>query len=414
MALLLLDNLYRETIGTRVYQGSIDGVSGEYDHFKKQVYEIATAFSRSPHFEIIDSYSDRWWSNKPWDGQQYSWDPYLYRPSASYTGKRHKGDPIVDTEVRSSGYTYPIWSSYGDSAWSLTHTDIGHYNSWFVVECQTENPILAAMGFSGLPKWQMKFQWYSSTAHPALQDVSDPTGVKYPDYHDNERIMVTRMGAWGGWDLADVTPDFNPASPPLPAGVTPSTQNSHFTMGSGAADMRTQFIITSSGVVNIISTVSSGGKGFVYNGLYAGDVIPRTVVDMPMPRALYGNSWGTSEGFSYNGFLEADGASSGKRFFSFWDYNNELVNRSIYHGSRRSALRWAAANHPYADYLEKDAHPIIIFPDSRPGMMIELSYMKQGYCSAQQTSHNKNWLHIGPTWGTIFPWDGVTDPWAGY
>jgi len=404
MALLLLDNLYRETITTRVYRGGVDQISGDYPQFEQQFFELAEALSRSPHFKIIDSYSNRWWSNRPWDG------PLPDTPLATYTTKRHKGDPIADTEVRSSGYTYPIWYSYGDTGGAY-HGDVGAVNSWFVAECQTENPALAAMGFTGLPKWQIKFQWIHTDA-TGLEDVSDPTGVKYPDYHHSDRVDVHRLAPWGGWDLADVTPDFNPSSPPLPVGAVASSQNSRISLGGGDANYRTQYIITADGMLYIIATTSSGGKGFNYAGAVVGDVVPRTVASMPTPRAMFQSDWGYT-GFSYDGFLEEDGSISGNRNWSFWDYNNEYVNKSSYSTNRRSALMWAMQN-AQDGYLVHDTHPIIVFPYSRPGMMFEIGHMRKMFCSAQQTIANKSLFIPGPDWSAAFPWDGVTDPYEGY
>lgn len=403
--LSLLDNLFRDTIDTRVYRGSIDGITGEYDNFEKQAFELAEAFSRSPHFEIIDSYTNKWWSNRPYDGDLIDpGPPPIYEPPKLVTSKRYKGDPITGTETRGGSFVYPIWYDWTE--------DIGEYDSWFVVECQTENPALAAMGFSGLPKWQMKIQW-DGRFTGAYADVSDPTGVKYPDYHGSDRCMLARMGAFGGWDLADVTPDFDPATPPLPAGVTPSLQNSLFTMGSGAADLRTQFVITAKGVVYVISTVSGGGKGFSYVGLIAGDVIPRTVASMPMPRVVYGNSWGQS-GFGREDFLQAPAQYPTNRWFSYWDWNYDVKDRLWYYGNRRSSLVQAQSS-IYDGFDICSSHPITVFPFDQNGMMFELSYMRQAWCSGGgQTTGNKRWLHPGYGWSAIFPWDGVTDPYEGY
>lgn len=405
MTLLLLDSLYRETIGPRVYRGSIDVISGDYPNFNRQLYEMAEALSRSPHFKIIDSYASNWWENKPWDGQEYDpGPPPLYRPSASYVGKRYKGDPIADVSVRNSGQSYPIWDHYAE---------VGYDNPWFVAECQTENPALAAMGFSGLQKWQIKFQHHSRNGPGNFIDVSDPSGVKYPRFHDDDDIMVARISPWGGWDLADTDPDFNPSSPPLPVGTPPTHDNMRIHIGGGDADQRTQFILTADGMLAILATTSFGGKEMTKFGLWAGDVIPKTTSHMPMPRALFTDEGGY-DGFDQVGFLKEAGSWSSTRRWSFWDNNNDLRFYKSYKTHRKSTMRDAL---PSAGdgYTKVGAYPIIVFLNNPDGFVFQIGHLLETYSNGIHLSYDKNWLYTNNLgWCTVFPWDGVTEPYDGY
>ena len=360
------------------YVGTLDGISGDYPHYPQQTFELASALSASSHFNIIDSYS-------------------------SVTG-RYKGDPIADA----------IWTS---------SSSLGSNNTWLVFECTTLNPKLTALGYSGLPNWQMKVQYQTSTT--GFADVSDPTGVKYTKFHDDGRIYVGRFAPWGGWDLADTTPDFNPATPPLPSGAVASSDNHSMHLGGGDAPNRTQYIVKADGQLIIAATKAEGGHGFIRVSCIAGDVVPRSVNSMPNPRAFYGNGNGNAN-MSYGGVLSEDGSWSNSNGdydtvngedggWAFWDWNDELV-QTKYKTQRRSALMYAQANGqdvatPYGPNV---SHPVIVFPEKRTGYIFEISHCRKMFGVALQATGNKQYLMLDYKWCLVLPWDGATDPYAGY
>jgi hypothetical protein len=361
------------------YIGTIGGISGDYPDYEQQAWELANALSASAHFNIIDSYS-------------------------TVVG-RYKGDPVADA----------IWGSV---------SQVGDVNDWFVIECQTENPALGALGYSGLPKWQMKFQWDGRFTGNFI-DVSDPTGVKYPKFHGEDRCFLGRFAPWGGWDLADTTPDFNPATPPLPSGAVPSSDNHSIYLGGGDAPNRTQYIVKADGQLIIAATKAEGGNGFIRVGCIAGDVIPRETAVMPNPRAFYGNGIG-NDNMSFSGFLAEDGnwSNNGGDYdtvnstdggWAVWDWNNELV-QSMYKTQRKSALMYAQANgnDPATPYRVNVSHPIIVFLEKRKGFIFEIGHCRKMFGVALQATGNKQHLMLDYKWTAAIPWDGTTDPYAGY
>lgn len=331
-------------------------------------FRLAKMFSDSTnHFTIIDSYS-----------------------SEVGVG-RYKGDPIKD------------------SVWVDEYDDVGENNSWFVVECQSEHPTLAALGYSGLPKWQLKIQW--CTAGTYLADVSDPTGGKYPKNHGAQYYSFARFGPYGGWDLEDSLPDFNPIFPPSSGDI--SSQNNrdmHANPGWLSA-------IFADGCAIILCHSLSGQ--YYTPMIVAGDVLPPSIDHMPMPRAML-CSGSSVEVLDHTGFLNEDGSWSNQNGYNyvtddragggvaFWDEGENLV-QAAYQTQRCRALAKKQGNHHATD-MEIDSFPFMVIPKVGYGARFALGHIRKGWGRGCATIQNKTLMTGWYNWTAIFPWDGASSP----
>jgi len=322
------------------------------------MFPFAQAFSDSLHFEIIDSFSN--------------------------VKGRYKGDPVKDS----------IWES---------GADLGENDDWFIIQCQTELPALAAMGFTGLPKWELKWQW--CTRYQYLADVSDPTGVKYPKNHNAEYYSWARFAPKGGWDKADSLPDFNPASPPLGG---KSSSNNHRVSGSaGWHEM-----ICADGCVIVYQRDANGNT--IHIQFIAGDVIPPSVDHMPIPRAFYGQG-SSSSGPGITEFLCEDGewSNGGSNYetaestdggFAYWD-QDEVRREDCYMTQRCRALPQKFGNH-HSPNMEIDTFPFIVIPSNPYGARFVLGHIRKGIGKGFMTYQNKTLMTGAAGWTAVFPWDG--------
>ena len=352
-----------------IYKGV--GQVGGYATIATEIFQLAGFLSSSSHINIIDSYSG--------------------------ARGRYKGDPIANN----------IW---------ITAADTLGQNDWFVVECQTELPALAAMGYTGLPKWQAKFQFCGSLNY--LADPSDPTGVKYPKNHNIRRLGVVRFAPYGGWDLEDSLPDFNPASPPASGHV--STQNHKH--GSSTNTFK-WLLILADGVFTRLGLRDSAGIKQVINcpGIL-GDVTPAKKEYMPMPRCAYGNGYANSglyvatppaasilseSGAITNGGLDYETTDSLDGGIAFWDNDEELIE-SAYTQPDGYQLNWAMIN-VYSAIPGVDMLPFIPIPaKAKQHVYFSYPYLRRGQMPGQMLISNKQWLCVGHGYGALFRWDGVT------
>lgn len=375
------------------------GQAGMYAQYALEMFELASFFSASAHFNIIDSYTSRQWRNKPWAGGA--------NPPALYQPYRYKGDPIADTEARTSGSVYPVWD---DSV-----NDVGVDGSWIIVECQTEHPTLASMGYSGLPKWQCKFQVDGDTSY--LADVSDPTGAKYPKNHNTRRIMTHRFGPYGGWDLEDSLPDFNPVSPPVSGDV--STGNHQGDGGNNSAIDVRWIMICADGVMMRLARYNNNPRQFYQIMEIIGDVIPVTAAHMPMPRCAFGNGTGHNSLLSEdNGcFLAAGNQYTNNNLdystvdniaggIAFWDHNESLVE-SRYSLDKRDHWQYSVHN-PFPPTPELELFPIspIAIQGSPVGQYFSYPYVRRSWTRGTMLHKNKEWMSVGVGWSPLFAWDG--------
>lgn len=352
-----------------VYQSDSD-IGGNYSG-RTQMWNLASFFSVSLHFNIIDSYS-------------------------AIVG-RYKGDPIADTQ-----WTSPANIGLGQ-------------NDWIVIECQTQHPTLDVMGYIDLPKWQGKFQIADRFNY--IADPSDPTGVKWPKNHGSETTTVFRFAPYGGWDLADSLPDFNPSSPPSSGDV--STQNhmqkSRAILGTTATIWN---LICADGCLMRIGRYHGGAYNFIQLPQIIGDIIPISKTHMPMPRAALNNGFGSGSsgiidtGGPYlfgesnlltNGGLDystTDGSYGG---ISFWDEDENLI-QNPYYSANRSALQWALGSQ-HSPHPDIELIPFIPIPSSRTPYFA-FPYVRKAMMPGISRVNNKQWLTMGHGWGPAVVWDG--------
>lgn len=365
--------------------------AGTYNYGNIELYDMANFFSQSSHFTIIDSYSSHYKTNKG-------------STPGTYDVKRYKGDPIADYDPSQPGYKY--WES---------SDDVGDDNDWIVVQCETEHSQLAVMGYSGLQKWQCKFQVVGNLKY--LADPSDPTGVKYPKNHGVQRILVHRFAPYGGWDLEDTNPDFNPLSPPASGHV--STQN-HVEDGGNASARDIRWIqIHHDGSLIRLARYNDQTRQFYQVMCVIGDVIPVDMDHMPMPRCAMGNGNGHSSlmGEDGNGRFLSSGTSStnngGDDYeieddagggIAMWDHNEELVE-SAYTMDQRDHWNYAVVN-PHPGSFEIDMFPVMPIPTKTEGYWFTWPYVRKSYTLGTMLYDNKNWMSVGNGFGPLFMWDG--------
>lgn len=372
-------------------------------YLHQDFFELAQFFSQSAHFNIIDSYSAHYDSNK--DG------------SPSYTSYRWKGDPIADDDDGSltvppgSGQAgHKVWESYDDVGATYDAN-----NPWIVIECQTQHPDLAGIGFGALPKWQAKIQvagdWNS------FADVSDPTGVKYPKNHTGDRKECIRLGPYGGWDKADSLPDFNPSSPPLSGDVS---TNNHKISGanSGGRDAR-WIMVCANGCFILMSRYNDQGREFYRLYSMIGDVLPITNLHMPMPRCLYCCASGGMLEESSNNLLTSVSTNSASDYavydnagggIAFMDKNETLLE-SYYALDEKDHFYYYVSN-PFAPTAELDVFPVYPFPlqmTPTPRAVFTYPYLRRSKNPGTMLFENKQWAAFSAAWGPIIPWDGSSN-----
>lgn len=355
-----------------VYKGS--GQIGNNLTIGTDLFQLATFFSASAHFDIIDSFSN--------------------------SKGRYKGDPIADA----------VWTA---------SSDLNNANEWIIIECQTSHPMLATMGYTGLPKWQCKIQMASSSV--SFADVSDPTGATYPKNHGVLRVCCVRFAPYGGWDLADTTPDFNPSSPPLSGHV--STQNHKQTQYTNVDHW---VMICADG--HFIRT--AWGNSATYKKIWGvccmvGDIVPIKKDYMPMPRCAHGNglysnavyqaippgsglNFLAENNYKTNGVSDYATTDSGDGGIAFWDHNEELIE-SGYQSANGYATFWGL-NSQLSTTPSVDLIPFIPVPwkTGKVKPYFSFPYCRKGVMPGITVLDSKQWLSVGNGYGPFFIWDGST------
>ncbi len=375
-------------MAAEVYKTSFN-INGYYNATSIMNY-LAESFSASSHFNIIDSYTTHQWINKAYDGP-----PPEGRPEAFYGGVRYKGDPITGSSFRSTG-TFNIW----DDA-----NDVGG-DSWIVVECLSHrHPEL------GLPNWQAKFQVSNNGTY--IHDPSDTSGAKYRKYHNIRRMMVVRFAPWGGWDLENSTPDFNPTVQ-LPVGVLPSTENHGAYTGN--ADQHA-YLVIDDGCISYCCTDKNINYQFAGLVFTMGDVDPVSNEHMPMPRALLSGDQYKSV-FSINAYwLEDNGFTTsyyesitGYNGMAFYDNELNLVERgfripSYYRFFGKSGY---AQPNPYSSKIE--LFPYIPMPYNAEKYWFTVPMLRVGFGIGTSLVDDRRWLStVNHKMCVYLKWDGSSD-----
>jgi len=367
-----------------VYQSQYAG--DDYNNWPREAFELASFFSGSSHFTIIDSYTTHWWENRPWDGP-------LPTPYASYVGHRYKGDPIADTEARPSGSGGPY------RVWEDT-TDMGSANDWFVIQCET-----TIHGSYGLPKWQAKIQWTNSTG---FDDVS---GLNYGTEGSTRRFNV-RFSPHGGWNLADTNPDFDPAGQSYR-----SSQNHMYTFGHGGSGNDTRWILVADdGQLWKMNRRNQSAFDAIYFEGYMGDIVPVAPAgDQPVPRVFH---WGGADvDYVYtNGYLPEDsyvtGPSDTYGGLAFEDESGLWVEEGFrLPDGQRMASYLTQPNRHAADLLsqyEIDVLPYYLIGSTK-GMIGTVPLVGRSYMPGFMLIANKQILCTKAGYGVLVKWDGSTD-----
>ena len=335
------------------------GRASSYDYLDLEFFDLASFFSASSHFTIIDSYS--------------------------VTVGRYKGDPIANS----------IWTS---------RLSISENGSWMVVECQTYQ-----VGHGSLPKWQAKIQVQGGGS---FVDPSDPTGVKYPKNHGSNSLIASRFAPWGGWDLEDTLPDFNPV-----AVAHPSSQNHQCNMSPSANEAR-WFLICDDGWMLRFSRYHVSTFRPCRFGHFIGDVTPVDFTDWPMPRAML-SSGQIHEDFIPNvtgdllcegSYLSGSGDYSTTETYkgiSFPDHNGNWI-QEIFSVPDGSMMPYAERRNPHAGGMEIGFFPYIPIPNTTKGTWFSIPGIRKGRGIGATLIYNKTWMCGADDYTVFFPWDGST------
>jgi hypothetical protein len=329
-----------------------------YGNFYKAALDIAQFFSASTHFDIIDSWS----------------------PGAG----RYKGDPITGGK----------WIDTGDTGES----------SWFVVECKTS--IHSGLGTT-LPKWQAKFQWHDWNYY---YDVSDPSGTIYANSYWR-RAWRSRFCPWGGWDFADVTPDFRPQGKPYPA----SSENGGWAMNHGGSgnDTRGYIVIDTGGFLSFHRR-NQGAYDLMGLGCYMGDVLPAIAGVWPNPRMhmpMGDFSVVSLVGVGNNVVLAEESYTNS---YGRLDMPDESDDGTWFSGAYRVPTGWLilanglAVPNGQSPNLEMDTFPFMPIPTSRRGVTGTIPMIRKGYGVGHTLVANKQWVSCGYGYCVFLKWDGAT------
>lgn len=364
-----------------------------YGAFDNYAFDLAAFFSASSHFDIIDSYSTHWWNN-------YPSIPKTYGP------RRYKGDPMVAPQPGDPAERGPlaVWDS---------DDDVGE-NDWIVVECKTS--IFSGLGVT-LPKWQAKIEWHGDSYH---YDVSDPTGLIYTKAGTGtssssywRRAIRSRISPWGGWDLADVTPDFRPAGKPYPA----SCENVGWALGHGGSGNDTRsWVVADDGGFLTFSRRNQSAYDIMGLGGYLGDLRPAIPALFPNPRIQlcmgdfsvkylqgvgdnlvlaeesYTNSALCMPHESDDGSWQSDVGGSGYRVPTGW---------LIMEGG-------LAVPNGQSPTFEIDTFPFMPIPTNRRGVTGDIPLMRKGYGVGHTLVANKQWVSTSDGYCVYIKWDGST------
>lgn len=362
------------------------GYAGQdYTNYEYEAFEMATYFSGSSHFTIIDSYTTHWWSNRP----------YLTDPpdpaDASYIPHRYKGDPIADTESRpgGSGGPYNVWHDQNDLS--------GDSNNWMVVQCETSL-------YPTLPKWQVKIQWCNTVG------FADVSGVDY-GREGEIRQFCFRFAPYGGWDLADVTPDFNPTEYPGTIGYR-SSGNDLMYVGSGGTgdDVRWYFIVDDGQLLRFNRRNEQEFNVMKYGGCM-GDIIPVDITKQVMPRAWHvGNN--TDVAVGNNDVLPEISQSTGfdnNGGLAFEDASRNWVEHGYHMPDGQRMINYWSQPNKHSGSFQLDILPYFLLSNDLGGPIGTLPLVGRAYGPGFQLFDNKQWLSTKAGYTVVFKWDGSTD-----
>lgn len=341
-----------------VYQSPNDSswnVTQNPDHdYPQEGFELASFFSTSVNFSIIDSYS-----------------------SAS-TPTRYNGDPVDN-------------GSWADK------TDVGSANSWFVIE---------SIGSPTTPQWQAKIQWTDE-----YTDFDDPSGLDYQFEASRSKVLI-RFAAHGGWDLDPSTPDFNPTGYPTNPTYR-STDNVYFHAGQNSNPGR-WYLIADVGQLCRFGDHREDAPYTINNfaGFY-GDITPIDPIEQTMPRVAIPTKFNGTGSLKVvedsNSFLTGDsltnawgGATGG---VAFEDSSGGLVQGAYMQPTATHILNASSQFNQHGTTPKIDTLPYYVISTTH-GVLGTVSMFERGYGPGLMLIDSMQWLSTRNGYCLMIKWDG--------
>lgn len=343
-------------MAVEVYQSVADSSwnknqSPDHD-YPQEAWEMASFFSSSASFVIIDSYS-------------------------SVAG-RYKGDPITG----------------GGPAWS-SKADIGSANGWFVIQ---------SVGSPTSPQWQAKIQWTDE-----YTDFDDVSGLDY-GYEANRSKVLIRFAAHGGWNLADTTPDFNPTGYPTNPTYR-SADNYLFHAGEDNISSRWFFVVDNGQLLRFSRTNTIPYAIRNWCGYY-GDILPVDPVSQVMPRVAMPGPY--VEGYpNLNGegnfyFLTGDNYTVSSTGIGFQDSSYNWVLTPYNQPSANHVFNALTQYNQYDVVPKLDTYPVYALSTTY-GILGTIPLAERGYGPGFTLVNSKQYLSTRADYCVLIKWDGVTN-----
>jgi len=328
------------------------------DHdYPQEGFELATFFSGSVNFNIIDSYS-----------------------SAS-TPTRYNGDPI------------------DNGSWAAK-TDVASANSWFVIE-SIDSPTT--------PQWQAKIQWTDE-----YTNFDDPSGLDYQFETSKSKVLI-RFAPHGGWDLDPTTPDFNPTGYPTNPSYR-STDNCYFHAGYAGLITR-WYLVTDVGQLCRFGDRREDPPYRMLNfaGFY-GDITPIDGVEQTMPRVAIPAKFNGNGSLDVvevtNSLLTGDsntcawgGATGG---VAVEDSAGALVQGAYMQPSAMYILNASSQYNQHGATPKIDTLPYYVISTTH-GVLGTVSMFERGYGPGITLVGAKEWLSTRNGYCLMIKWDGSTN-----
>lgn len=326
------------------------------DHdYPQEAWELASFFSSSANFSIIDSYS-------------------------SIAG-RYNGDPITG----------------GGPAWA-SKADIGSANGWFVIQ---------SIASPTSPQWQAKIQWTDEYV-----DFDDPSGLDYGFEATRSKVLI-RFAAHGGWDLDPTTPDFNPTGYPTNPTYR-SGDNYYFHAGLNSQPCR-WIIVADVGQMCRISYFNSiPYRSATFCGYY-GDITPVDAAEQSMPRVAIKGFYDPN-GSLYN-VENADALLTGDGQIANWNDTEGGVAFEDKDGNWvGTPYMQPGATHIFNAATQYNLHDVLPKLDTVPYYVISTTHgligtvplFERGYGPGFTLVDSLQWLSTRAGYCLLIKWDGVT------
>lgn len=350
-------------MAVEVYQSVADSSYNIFQNpahdYPQEGWEMASFFSASANFAIIDSYS-------------------------AAAGGRYKGDPITGGG--------PMWAS---------KLDVSATNAWFIIE---------SIGSPTSPQWQAKIQWTNNTT-----GFADPSGVDYGFEGQTYKVLI-RFAPNGGWNLADTNPDFNPTGYPTNPTYR-SANNYYFHAGWGTGGPYRWFFVADSGQLLRFSRKNTIPYQ-VWNWCgYYGDITPIDPTADTMPRVAIPYLTNPTYGYASIGRVqEADCILSGDSYVNPWasysgmafqDRNGDWIETGQMMPTATHILNSLTQYNQFDSIPRLDTLPFYVITTSH-GMLGTLPLCERAYGPGFTLVNSKQYLSTRAGYCLLIKWDGST------